>query len=330
MNALPDPPTPATPVETALAWANRHLVSIATIFGSSFAVYTGITQYIDNNINRYGSFQTAYKSEEAYWKDLYDRYIKAVDKTDDADGKTEAYEELYRAHIMALNAFASKEIPNFNQYRLGFFFEDHDPQQKAIIYLSSLRSTLRNAIADPKTTGQIVLASNFDSAEMTKERPRNASGEVVRTEGNTVTGQPDTQTSTASVVAEPVGSLSYATKVIAVGNAKGYDVDVFWCVGSREARNFAIGGQVAQKLAALSLQGEPLANQIIGRVRLRPLPIEKQTGGYPSSGYLIRYDKTEEPLAKAMANLFKSTDTPAFSPVPGTMNTQWYLSVFVC
>ena len=100
-----------------------------------------------------------------------------------------------------------------------------------------------------------------------------------------------------------------------------WDVDVFWCERTADARSQA-------DTLVMALKGEGAK----GRVRSRMLPasVNAQTS-YGARGLEIRYDSNETQQARVLQQLAEKTFSgSSFTLRQSGQGTPWYLSVFMC
>ncbi|MEI6486889.1 MAG: hypothetical protein WCO11_11560 [Sphingomonadales bacterium] len=120
-----------------------------------------------------------------------------------------------------------------------------------------------------------------------------------------------------------------ASLTLSAGRRDGWDIDVFWCEGPGAASNLPQANDVARRLASPAYSAARDA-VLIGRVRLRMLPIVRQRDpGYRPLGLEVRGEAGEGPTAQKIAASLSGTGGQ-FQYRPSTQVTPWYLSVFVC
>lgn len=320
-------------VNGLMALVQDRLTQVGALITALLAVNTGLTSCADNNIQRYKAFDEAYHAEEAFWRGLYKDYLEAIDASQDGqDAEVKvALKKLREQKLAAIQALAQKDVSNFAEFKLGYFYQDTARQNAAVTYFENLKANLNKGINGADSGGEYVIASNFKNAEAEDVRLRNAAGQLIAPVPEE-TSAVDTPLTTTGPELNP-GKLTYETKVLSYGGTTGYDLDVFWCAeGPREAINFNLASAAAQKLLALSKAKQALGGQPIGRIRLRALPADKQGNGYPdaSSGNQIRYDASELGVAQDIERRLSSSGVSGFVAKQSNMNTKWYISLFVC
>ena len=327
-----------------------RLTQLGLIAGALVTVQGGLTSCGNDNIARYQAFKTAFDNEQTYWKDRYSEYLETIDARKDVAGGEARAKEWRQEKLLALDALTRKPVPEFSEYKLGFFYNDDRRQSQANAYFSYLKCTLHSAIWGRSTGGQYIVNAGFENANSDRLRRRDASGNAVNTVDSSSqtdgclrvapVSEPDqtVQSSAVSPAPPPIEatanlpgppSLSYDTRVLTYGQSNGYDLDVFWCLGDNEGQNFDLANKVGQYLTAEATAESP--GMLIGRVRVRPLPVDKQGAGYPKAPAIeVRYDENEEGVAKRLSTLIHSGANVDFAPVGSRSGTNWYLSLFVC
>jgi hypothetical protein len=130
----------------------------------------------------------------------------------------------------------------------------------------------------------------------------------------------------------PIGAAIGVTRQLTPRpNAKGWDIDIFWCDGVNDAKRRAdVLGAVLAKQAN---EGLRVDGEILGRVRVRPLPaLVNQRPQYQIFGDIIgpdAADPAEGQLARAVAAIAAGSGVPV-AVRPGTKRSPWYVSVFFC
>jgi hypothetical protein len=301
---------------------SSRITVVGSIVAAVVGLNTALTTCSNQTIARYSGFRSAVAAEEAFWKERFDDYVDALGETDAARRK---------AKLAALSSLADHPIPDFSEYRLGIL-DDAVAKRVAVDRLAGMQATLNDAIGKPESSDTEVAearqAANAFDADQKISEPKRAD--------STLTPEA-TKATEAMVVPTPAIELSRETQVLTAGDAKGWDVDVFWCAGKAPDREADLYGQA--RAVADALKGAapgPIAGTAdvrLGRIRLRELPVLRQgaSQGYPDKGYFIRFDSGagEADAAKALQQTLVGHPNP-FVIQPSRTPTKWYLSVFVC
>jgi hypothetical protein len=108
----------------------------------------------------------------------------------------------------------------------------------------------------------------------------------------------------------------------------GWDIDIFWCADSNRAQEEVNYKDACKVFNALS--DDRLADESLGRRRLRRLPVALQDNWYyPRNGHTIRHDQGQIPELR-LAQALQSKVGPEYQLVPSGSSSRWFLSVFVC
>ncbi len=120
--------------------------------------------------------------------------------------------------------------------------------------------------------------------------------------------------------------------MVARGPSTGWDVDVFWCKGTNQDKDYAVARASAGVLSDYAANSKALAPGIVlGRVRLRPWPETMRDGSF--KGLIVVSDaaKGEDEVRNVIANLLSTRQKVTFQPRRSVGNaTPFYLSVFAC
>ena len=327
----------AAPLQTERLTKQFALLgSVVGIFVTLNALIVGCS---NTAVSRATDYRAAVGKEEEFWSKLYDRYLVTIATNDD--------EAQRRKKLMAIALLATHDTPSFEEYQPWYLSDDGpDP---AAVNIDKMRQVLFDALTDktvssPETAQEI--AFFLDEKASIRERTRPAEGEARPQTPPEVTTGAERRTEVAQVaqtteaVVLPVSSGALlepvvGSTILTAGASNGWDMDVFWCMGEGEARNYTRGVQVADALAAAAAAGSPIADGVrLGRIRLRSLPPSQQHDGfYARQGTSIVWDPGpgEQDAAKAAAALVRGKSGIALNPVRsrGAL-TGWYLSVFVC
>ena len=293
-----------------------------------------------DNIKRNDAFTATVATQEKQWQSLYDQYFSALAAKDDSDG-------LREKRLLSICQFSNRIVPNFSEHKLGYFwiFDRGTRQEEANDQLEKLKTGLRTALATDGIGTPASVECVLDQKREQDEDTRNLRERVAQV---VTPGQPESvskvvQRETASRVRNSAAVVkspqltntapSQATLTLAVGDPRGYDIDVFWCVGPDDRLRQKSAEIVAALLTSQAKARAKIADGfLVGRVRLRPLAIDKQlSGSYPSSGFEVRGDSYERTIAEQLRSfLNKSSGVGPFSSFESGLDTKWYLSVFVC
>ena len=323
-----------------------NLTKIGLFITALTGIVTGITGCTNDNVQRYENFQTAYKNEQQFWKDLYAQYLEAADDTADADksGQVLVAAQAQRARrLEVIRTLANKEVPDFSLYKLGIFSNVTGPQKNADKYLGILKSTLNQTI--DTVSGKYVVTYNYDSSA-TDTRTRDNTGNVID-QGTSI----DAQNSATDLKGESKDGLilsdvvNYSVQTITSNPPKnGYDYDVMWCIGGDDAANYNLAKTAARILGQAYIAKTKIGNQIVGRIRVVPLPVERQgRDGNPKLPATIaaksQYDlqvvydgenKYEQAIADDLAGRYRTASTSATPALNTGKPLQWYLSIDAC
>lgn len=303
------------------------LTKVSLIVSAVVGFNTAVTGCVESAESRYRHFQTAVRDEEAFYKGLFGDYVTALD--------IKASDERRQARILTIKSLASRPLPNFSIFYLGPFAEGKDLKIAASRHIAAMQVSLLAAIENKDSSGAAVAAAaqieTFRADDASNLRARDGGNVVPVAQAQTANAVVATQLASATAAA---GTLSYKARVLSAGSPTGYDIDVFWCAGDREADNAAVAQRAAVSLAAKADTLQPVGPGVrFGRVRLRPLPIALQTqGSYADRGYRIVYDlgPGDRAAASAVKSVLDASSPPAFTPGTSDKPSKWYVSVFVC
>ncbi len=314
----PEPPPPSSNGSGWLDGMTQRILALGAVATAIVGLGSQLNACSDQKIQRYAAFRAAVATEEGFWKDRLDDYsaIAAEDK-----------DPVRKRKERALNALAAHDIPSFAEYDIAMI-DGRNEVALAQDRLKQMKKDLAAAIAtsdDPTVAGAGQAAVAFDDSQAALAQ---------RTVDASVAPAPANPTAPPKFALNDLSDQPNPnTQTLVRGNPKGWDVDVFWCAGGpAENVNYNAARKAASTLADLSRQGVNIAPSVfLGQIRLRPLPLLRQGGGYPAPGSNMTVraeaDQGEQDAAAAMlAKLGGQGFTLASSGTP----TKWYLSAFVC
>lgn len=132
----------------------------------------------------------------------------------------------------------------------------------------------------------------------------------------------------------PARGRTAGVQLLTLGWAAGWDVDVFWCAGPGEERNYSAAWSISTLLGRNAAVKRPLAPGVsLGRVRLRPVR-EQDRRAWSDGAYAV-YDSGpgEREAAQALSSFVAGKiDLPLGArAAPGDQRpSRWYLSVMTC
>lgn len=294
-----------------------------TVLGGIIAAFVGmnaaLTTCSNESIARYAGFRKAVDAEEMFWRDRFNDYL-GVFKADVPPAER-------KARLYALSALTQREVPRFQEYRLGWI-DDEKEKELAFKRLTAMRLRLNEALdreqSSDKDLAQERQQQNLAAGEATAIRPR--SGTEVTEASQAVTAQ--------SVAEAPVAGVTYRTQILSAGDPKGWDVDTFWCSGgdsASESRNYSRGLRIAQKLAGAAAARTEIAPGVrLGRIRFLALPDSRHGGIYPvrGSGTQMRFEAQERAAANSVFKLVGGEGD--IRGIQSDTRTPWYFSFFSC
>jgi hypothetical protein len=300
---------------------SNRVVAIGAIFTGIVALGSQLNSCTAQSVQRYASFRTSVAAEEGYWKGLLEENASLAGET---NPKIKERKELL------LISLGGHRVPTFREYRASVF----DGSEEITIAqdrLNQMKSDLGRALGssdDPRVAAAARLAFSFDVgqaqlAEKTDAGPTDAPPPAPTDIG-------DRTQLPSDVTPNP------STQIMVAGNPGGWDIDVFWCAGGSKAvelENYVIARNAAQLLAQQSVKGKLSASVFLGTVRLRPLPLMRQGGGYPGAGSnnTIRAEANDAEREAAAAVLgLLDRNKLGFTVSESLTPTRWYLSAFVC
>lgn len=331
---------------------DRHIATTGAIIGIVATVVTIVsgantlfTGYLQGAAQRRQTFREAVKNEQGYWGNLYHEYLLALDTKTEPDGS----QEVLNRKLLAICQLASRDVPPFDDYPLGYqiggqqlFDTPGDDRLNARAALLDMRDKLRQAISAPSSSTEIAAQCigqrDAEEADQSASRDREAPASIPQDSSGAVPVPPPPTLSAAlttqanvKATADTNGNI---TSVLSAGSPTGWDVDVFWCDGDNKAPNQASAQTIAKVLADWANAQKDIGAGIhLGRIRLRPLPVERQTDQQPHDRNYVAYDSGpgEQDVAQALLRTVGSRVTPALTPFPSRGRaTKWYLSIFVC
>jgi hypothetical protein len=290
--------------------------TITAIVAGVVALNTAVTTWSNDRIARHTAFREAAKAEEAYWKSLYDDYLTTFDPNVARDPG------LASAKRYAILNLANHVVPTFEEYAVRDGLKEETAQR-----LLAMRSSLIDALQDKRASGEDVANASRTAAFVADEADR------VRQRSEQPTQLQQAQEAIAAA-GPPPGSISYQTRTLASGSARGWDVDVFWCQGPVEATNFTKAQAAAELLAARATSATELAPGIaLGRIRLRSVPVAFQKPPEdPGRGDVVIWDDAagEHAAAEQILAAIDTSKSGAYRLVRSTARSRWYISVFAC
>jgi hypothetical protein len=296
---------------------SRNIAVIGSIIAALVGMNTALTTCSSQTVARHQTFRQAVEAEELYWRNLYTDYLSVFRK--------EVGQKERDARLFALSVLAQRDIPDFGEHSLGPF-GGGDAKRLATARLTTLKGRLNEVLARPESSSPEVAAARQDQSFASAVRE-------VRTAEHRDADQPAPPPQ--AVQSTGGSSVNYLPQVLATGDRKGWDLDVFWCGGGGsevETLNYNAGLGSARALAALSARGDTLGGERLGRVRLIMLPEARQGGIYPTrgTGYEIRPERSAEEQAVAAAARAAIPAGGAHRIVPSDTRTAFYLSLFSC
>jgi len=314
----------------------ERLTQRVGVVGGLIAALVGLNTLVTScsreQSQRYAEFRAAAGAEEATWRGLYNDYLATFDK--------DINETDRQKRLIAIADLANREPPTFREFQLGYLRDDKDSKAAAIDRIARMKQGLLKAIGNPDSSGeqvvQVIAQNEKRAADATAIRPRDDSeaAQVVQ------------QATVAAARITPSATPLTTTQILAAGNPKGWDVDLFWCASPDPAvaqQNYSTALDRARLLGDAAEGRRPIAPGVnLGRIRLRVLPTSSQgklPNGlvYPSlgNGLQLRYEdrtpreRTELGAARAIQRLLNQR-SPATALITAGTPTPWYMSMFVC
>ena len=264
--------------------------------------------------------------EETYWRNLYNDYFALLREPPEQRG----------ARMLMLSHLAERPVPAFREFQLGLFGGDDPARDAAAARLTELRDRMQEALNRAETSSPAVVAArqdqNFRDAVGERLQQRDG-GEAIRANEAVVT----------TFAASAGGAVVYQPQTLTLGDARGLDLDVFWCGGGgepAERANYRNGLAAARRLAAKADANEPLAAGLpYGRVRLIMLPESRQNtphradgsgGTYPARGSGLTIQSDADADEHRWAQLLAGQLGGGYRVVTARSGTHWYLSLFSC
>ncbi|MEM8695922.1 MAG: hypothetical protein AAGE05_07845 [Pseudomonadota bacterium] len=298
-----------------------------------FTALAGLNQCSRDNREEFTTFRTAVEAERLFWRDLFDNYLDTYDR------ELNSPERVQRQIALTIIA-CNRDAPEFREYQLGFMGADNRLRTKANESISALRSAFLRMADSAETSSPRVRRAlercQFDRDSEAVIQPRENG--VVPEE---VQQQVSRDVQSANVSSGPVVT-SIETLTLSAGDPAGWAVDVFWCRSPDEApvetANFSLAQRTGVQLAERADAETRLSDRAgetdmtIGRVRVRPLPVSRQGGLYPSLGdeNQVRGEPNEQAEVRLLANILNTDQTPFAWRARNASPTSRYLSVFVC
>jgi hypothetical protein len=299
----------------------RNVAVIGSIVAAIVGMNTALTTCSAQTIARHETFRQAVDAEERYWRGLYTDYLGTFGKTVDTDER--------EARLFALRVLAERQIPNFDEYAIGYFGGGASAKALAKERLVTMKGRLQEALSRKESSTPAVAAKQ-------QEQTFEAAVQNVRTIQDRKAEEAAPQPVVVAEAAPDSSGISYQTQILATGDAKGWDFDVFWCGGGEtaaESANYRAGLAAARALADRSMNGTGLGGEKLGRVRLVMLPEQRQGANYPARGFgsELRSDREEDETRLARAVLGAIPGGRSYrliinDPPP----SRFYLSLFSC
>lgn len=300
----------------ALDSLSKRIGIIAVVLGVVISINTLVTGCTREKIDRQTSFRAAVRGEEEYWLQLYSQYMEALDMP---------VGEKRNAKLAVVEALLDHQVPVFTEY--DSWWSASTEAAPTYQRLDGMKQRLKLLLMG-KSTNDPARAQElaWRLSEAATQRPRLNDGEVA----------PAAISATAAeAVARPsTADFSYATRILAVGQAKGWDVDIFWCAGPGEQDNFRVAAGAAGALARLADARKPIgSNTPLGRIRLRSLPESRARALLPQPGNLIVADSGagEGAVADAILAGLAAQGISGFGRANSSgAPTSYYISGFAC
>lgn len=306
----------------------NRLTVVGGMVAAIVTLNSSLSSCSKDNIERYTTFRTAVDSEEKFWNGLYEQYLSTFEP--DPEGTDPAAEKAKReAKLRAIQALTNHAVPDFKEHQLGLLWNSTSAQEQASKNIAAIKKGLVDALSrseDPEVA-QSTQAAIFAADEAQTGRAPAAAQSAPAAAAPVPETEQTVQTGSV---------ISYQSQTLSTGDAKGWDVDIFWCVGQNEAALYGKAAAVAQLLAnAANAPGSRLAGAglLMGRIRLRSLPANLQGNGtYPASGRTIWIDRNqrEQQAGSALLKALNATQPPPFALKQTNRKSDWYMSVFVC
>lgn len=320
-----------------------NLTAIATIVGIAVSVNTVVNGFLEGSSQRRTAFRTEVKSEQDYWDSLYHEYLVALDT------KPELGASVLSRKLLALCRLTDRPVGSFKEftsnYSIGqqtFFGVPASEAADAQNSLITVRKALRDAIGTPgtSTTSAVscIVESN-DKAGKADSRPaRVGKPSIARAALGTVPVPPPVTAAQHDAIKASVQTISQdptaRSVVLSAGSPTGWDVDVFWCVGANEATNRPEAEKIAISLASMASNNQQVAPGIaLGQIRLRPLPLSRQTPAQWHNLNYVVYDNGpgDRQAANALAAHIGADMQTSLTVLKSSGPlTKWYVSVFLC
>ena len=309
------PDQPSNELLGVIQKVGTTVTAVTAIVGAVVALNTALSTMTNDRVARFTAFRQAVASEETYWKSLYDDYLTVFTK-DFADDQLRRDRKLF-----ALLRLSDHPVPDFEEFSVPKRLKTEAGQR-----LFQMRASLKEALSDPEASGaQVAVASRAATAAADEAiSVRGPDGAAASPEADRISLiKPEMRVSSGP---------SLQTQVLSVGQAKGWDVDVFWCPDGDPAKRYAEAQAAAFALVkSADKDGKLPGGALLGRVRLRALPLGMQTSDYLGRGRYLLVDAAEtgQPVLGAVTGGLAAGGQP-FGLRPTLGRTPWYLSAFVC
>ncbi len=347
------PKLPNPPAVDGKSPFGQSIAAISAVIGVFVTLNSFLVGCSNQAIEHTKAHREALQTEEAYWADLFTRFLNASAKSD-----TETAAR--KSELLTITYLSRREPRKFDEFgRGGLFGADLSAESEAVFKRrSQLELALRRFAGDNPDIGEDILQF-LDDQSIARDREEMSGDEnggtpppvtdeeleltqeIQRTQGQVALGPP---VSTSPVrrgsprqLVITIPDPKPGSSVLSTGSAKGWDIDVFWCVGTQSKLNYSDALQISSFLAGSAEGGQPIGpgNVLtLGRVRLRSLSESAQESGrFATGGRFVVHDRGEgeENAAFRLAERTNDEGLPelAVRPSVGAV-TPWYLSVFVC
>lgn len=287
----------------------RSITIVTAIIAATVSATSLLGNCSKQESERYAAFRAAVTVEDNHWKALYDDYLSTF------GGDFVTNPERKRAKIVALFTIAQRKLPSFTEFAV-----DKEEKEEAIVRLTAMQTGLLNSLeqqgaGDPELARQ--LGARSYAGKLRIESPGAA-----------------TQSS-ASVAEKPSEPVRREIVELTRESPTGWDVDLFWCDGSKGEANYRLAMAVGDSLAAPAKIGRSISPGVtLGRIRVRPAPPSLQRGEGPARATWVVADRSEGELSAATA-IQVAINNGLGRPLFGLGNsngtsTRWYISAFVC
>lgn len=313
----------------------RSLTTAATVIGLFVTANTLLSSCSKDRIELAQDYRRAVEAEEKFWSGLYSQYLQAVT---DRDPNLENR----RTRLLAIAMLALHKNPDFAEFRS--WYQLRSGEDPGTIALNRMRQVLHDALRDPRSSSEEIsqeIGFFLDEKAGLRERASRDGDEEGPPE---VTENAQAATEVAEQAQSPRAPVLEGgeairpvagSRILASGSPKGWDVDVFWCMGGQEQATFNRALKVGNALAVAAGGQDRIGDGVtLGRIRLRSLPAKLQNSGSfytAGDGVVADGGAGETAAAQAIARHVRDKAGVALRQVRSVgVSTNWYLSVFVC